>query len=134
MESTQRTQPNSLLRQLRLLRGWSLEHVVKELCSLCQEDDDVPGVSADMVGNWERGERKPSRFYQTKLCLLYNTTADQLGFMEEALDGTNLPTDDIHSTISHSLSLSDVSVNTQTSTPLVSGEQAEVSDILATNL
>src|SRR5579864_4739323 len=82
MESTQRTQPNTLLRQQRLLRGWSLQHVVEQLCSLCDEEEDIPGVTADMVSKWERGERKPSRFYQTKLCVLYNTTADQLGFLD----------------------------------------------------
>src|SRR5215467_13033781 len=82
MESTQRTQPNTLLRRQRLLRGWSLQHVVEQLCSLCQEDEDIPGVTADMVSKWERGERKPSPFYQTKLCLLYDTTADQLGFLD----------------------------------------------------
>lgn len=85
METTQRTpraQPNALLRQQRLLRGWSLQHVVEQLCSLCQEEEDVPGVTADMVSKWERGERKPSRFYQTKLCVLYNTTADRLGFLD----------------------------------------------------
>ena len=90
MESTQRTQPNTLLRQQRLLRGWSLRHVVEELCSLCQEEEDVPGVTADMVSKWERGERKPSRFYQTKLCSLYNTTADQLGFLDR-LDNQRPP-------------------------------------------
>lgn len=82
MESTQHRQPNALLRQQRLLRGWSLQHVVEHVCSLCQEEEDVPGVTADMVSKWERGERKPSRFYQAKLCILYNTTADQLGFLE----------------------------------------------------
>jgi tetratricopeptide (TPR) repeat protein len=81
MESTQRTQPNVLLSQQRLLRGWSQQHVVEQLCSLCREED-VPGITADMVSKWERGERKPSPFYQTKLCLLYNTTTDQLGFLE----------------------------------------------------
>jgi tetratricopeptide (TPR) repeat protein/transcriptional regulator with XRE-family HTH domain len=82
MESIPRSQPNALLRQQRLMRGWSLQHVVEQLCSLCQEEDDVPGVTKDMVSKWERGERKPSRFYQTKLCLLYNTTAVQLGFLD----------------------------------------------------
>src|SRR6266550_1021781 len=82
MESRQRMRPSTLLRQQRLMRGWSLQHVVEQLCSLCQEEEDVPGVTADMVSKWERGERKPSRFYQTKLCLLYNMKADQLGFLE----------------------------------------------------
>jgi transcriptional regulator with XRE-family HTH domain len=49
---------------------------------LCEQEEDVPGVTADMVSKWERGERKPSRYYQTKLCLLYDTTADQLGFLD----------------------------------------------------
>lgn len=95
-QRTPRAQPNALLRQQRLLRGWSLQHVVEQLCSLCQEEEDVPGVTADMVSKWERGERKPSRFYQTKLCVLYNTTADRLGF----LDIQELPRPhDVHSTL-----------------------------------
>src|SRR2546423_4055792 len=135
MESTSRIKPNTHLRRQRLLRGWSLQEVVDQLCALCEEENDIPGVTADMVSKWERGERKPSRFYQTKFCLLYNTSADQLGFMEEALDAPEPSrTGDIHSRLSHSPSSSGFSVNTQVIATLPSGEQAEASDILAANL
>lgn len=81
MTSTPPTRPNHLLRRQRLLRGWTLDRVAKELCTLCQEEAHVPGVNADMISKWERGERKPSRFYQAKLCQLYGATADQLGLI-----------------------------------------------------
>jgi tetratricopeptide (TPR) repeat protein len=37
------------------------------------------GVNADMVGKWERGEKRPSKTYRGLLSLLYQTTEDQLG-------------------------------------------------------
>src|SRR5579885_2884433 len=82
MDAERRSKPNNLLRYQRLRRGWTLKQVVDQLCQLCAEEEDIPGITADMVGKWERGERRPSRYYQGKLCLLYNTTADQLGFIE----------------------------------------------------
>src|SRR6266700_8174099 len=82
MESQRQAQPNALLRHQRQLRGWSLQHVADQLCKLCEEEDRIPGVTADMIGKWERGEKKPSPFYREKLCLLYGTTADKLGFID----------------------------------------------------
>ena len=81
MNSKRQTIPNILLRQQRQLRGWSLQHVADQVCKLSEDDDRIPGVTADMVGKWERGEKKPSPFYQTRLCELYNTSADKLGFV-----------------------------------------------------
>src|SRR5215471_5187454 len=131
MESTQRTQPNKLLRQQRLLRGWSLQHVVEQLCLLCQEEEDVPGVSADMVSKWERGERKPSRFYQTKLCLLYNTTADQLGFLD-ALDSQKpSPTNELHSTLTIPSYIPDPSNSTKAIDAFLNLQNDEASIALA---
>jgi len=72
---------NSLLRSQRQLRGWSLQHVVDQVCKLCEDEERIPGLTADMVGKWERGEKKPSPYYQTKLCELYQTSADRLGFV-----------------------------------------------------
>jgi hypothetical protein len=37
------------------------------------------GVDGQMVSKWERGEKRPSRFYRQLLCLLYSTTEEQLG-------------------------------------------------------
>ena len=77
----QRT-PNVLLRHQRLVRGWSLQRVVNEICALSEPDGRLPGVSAAMVSCWEMGKKKPSPFYQERLCLIYGLTADQLGFMD----------------------------------------------------
>src|SRR6266702_7166403 len=82
MESQRQAQPNALLRHQRQLRGWSLQHVADQLCKLCEEEDRIPGVTADMIGKGERGEKKPSPFYREKLCLLYSKSADKLGFID----------------------------------------------------
>jgi hypothetical protein len=37
------------------------------------------GVDAQTVSKWERGEKRPSRFYRQLFCLLYSTTEEQLG-------------------------------------------------------
>jgi hypothetical protein len=37
------------------------------------------GVNADMVGKWERGEKRPSKLYRRLLCLLYQATEEDLG-------------------------------------------------------
>src|ERR1051326_2757290 len=74
--------PNLLLREQRLLRGWSLQRVVEELCALSSADGRLPSVNAPMVSNWETGTKKPSPFYRERLCKLYNMTADQLGLMD----------------------------------------------------
>ena len=133
MESTQRTQPNMLLRQQRLLRGWSLRHVVEQLCSLCEEEEDVLGVTSDMVSKWERGERKPSRIYQTKLCLLYNTTADRLGF----LDSSNLQIPSQSNETSNALTIPSVIPDPSSAKAIdeiLNQEKDEVSATLATQL
>ncbi len=83
MKSKEQRKPNSLLREQRLLRGWSLQRVVEQLCALSSASDErLPGVNAIMVSNWETGTKKPSPFYQERLCKLYMMTADQLGFMD----------------------------------------------------
>ena len=74
---------NDELRYQRLLRGWSLQRVVEQIRALDREKDvPEPGVNAAMVGEWERGVKKPSPFYREKLCQIYDTTADELGFVE----------------------------------------------------
>jgi len=90
MESTQQVKVNVLLRHQRQSRGWSLRHVADQLCKLSEIEDRMPGVNADMVGKWERGEKKPSPFYREKLCVLYNTSADKLGLIN-ALTIENKP-------------------------------------------
>src|SRR5260370_41911039 len=67
--------PNIFLRRERLLRGWSQQKVA----SLVETSEDV-------VSRWERGERKPSPFYQEKFCVLYGKTAEELGILQHCLD------------------------------------------------
>ncbi len=93
MKSKEQRKPNPLLREQRLLRGWSLQRVVDELCALSSASDErLPGVNAIMVSNWETGTKKPGPFYRERLCKLYNMTADRLGFMDgPILQHTNQP-------------------------------------------
>jgi len=74
--------PNSYLRQQRLTRGWSLWRVADEIRMMgVKENEKEPGINADVVGEWERGIKIPSPYYREKLCHVYNTTADLLGFL-----------------------------------------------------
>jgi transcriptional regulator with XRE-family HTH domain len=73
--------PNVQLREHRLRRNLTLEEVADALTALAWERFAVRvGVNAGMVGKWERGEKRPSRFYQRLFVLLYGVPADQLGF------------------------------------------------------
>ncbi len=78
-------EPNTTLRRERQLRGWSQRKLA-----------DLVDTSEDVVSRWERGERKPSPFFQEKLCALYGKSAEELGFlvpdsrdMLESLRGSN---------------------------------------------
>ncbi len=62
--------PNNCLRQARETRGWTQREVA-----------DAIGTTALAVGRWERGERRPQRFYWGKLCELFGTNAVELGLL-----------------------------------------------------
>jgi len=73
--------PNVQLREHRLRLNLTLEEVAEALTALAWERFAVRvGVNAGMVGKWERGEKRPSRFYQRLFVLLYGVPAEQLGF------------------------------------------------------
>jgi transcriptional regulator with XRE-family HTH domain len=73
--------PNVQLRGHRLRLNLTLEEVAEALIALAWERFAVRvGVNAGMVGKWERGEKRPSRFYQRLFVLLYGVPAEQLGF------------------------------------------------------
>src|SRR6266511_3430917 len=76
--------PNARLRRQRLRRGWSLQRVADELQKLCEHEGRRVGVTASMVGKWERGFKRPSPFYQEKLCSLYDRSAEELGLVDAA--------------------------------------------------
>jgi len=68
--------PNSILRRERQLHGWSQLKVA-----------ELVDTSEDVVSRWERGERRPSPFFQEKLCILYGKSAEELGIL--VYDATN---------------------------------------------
>jgi transcriptional regulator with XRE-family HTH domain len=73
--------PNVGLRERRLRLKLTLEEVAEALTALAWERFAVRvGVNASMVGKWERGEKRPNRFYQRLFVLLYGAPAEQLGF------------------------------------------------------
>jgi len=84
MMSAHDAMPNARLRRQRRQRGWSLQRVAEELQKLCELEGRRVGVTASMVGKWERGFKRPSPFYQEKLCALYGLSAEQLGLVDDA--------------------------------------------------
>jgi transcriptional regulator with XRE-family HTH domain len=79
--------PNVRLREHRLRHSLTLEEVAEALISLAWERFAIRvGVNAGMVGKWERGEKRPSRFYQRLLALLYRVPEEQLGFRPAVAD------------------------------------------------
>ncbi|HZR40906.1 MAG TPA: tetratricopeptide repeat protein, partial [Ktedonobacteraceae bacterium] len=65
-------QPNLLLRQARLQRGWSQQHLADLL--------GAPG--AYMVNRWEQGSIFPSQLYRDRLCTLFHMQPEDLGLMK----------------------------------------------------
>jgi transcriptional regulator with XRE-family HTH domain len=82
MQPLQRTQPNDLLRRQRQQRGWSLQRVADEIRRLWERDGRHVGITAHMVGTWERGNKRPSPLYREKLCQLYGICAESLGLLD----------------------------------------------------
>ncbi len=73
--------PNLRLQQHRARLNLSQEEVAEELAKLAWVHYEIKvGVNADMVGKWERGEKRPSKLYRDLLCRLYGTTPEELGF------------------------------------------------------
>jgi DNA-binding transcriptional regulator YiaG len=73
--------PNIRLQQHRARLDLTQEAVAEELARLAWVHHGVRvGINADMVGKWERGEKRPSKLYRRLLCLLYQATEEALGF------------------------------------------------------
>jgi DNA-binding transcriptional regulator YiaG len=73
--------PNIRLQQHRARLDLTQEAVAEEVARLAWVHHGVRvGINADMVGKWERGEKRPSKLYRRLLCLLYEATEEQLGF------------------------------------------------------
>lgn len=72
MEKPEDTLPNAKLRREREKRGWSQNELAARI-----------GADPKVVSRWERGEATPSKFYQKKLCELFEKNAVELGFLKE---------------------------------------------------
>jgi DNA-binding transcriptional regulator YiaG len=63
--------PNLRLQDYRRRLDLTQDQVADELRRLAWEHFGVRvGVDGQMVSKWERGEKRPSRFYRQLLCLL----------------------------------------------------------------
>jgi tetratricopeptide (TPR) repeat protein/transcriptional regulator with XRE-family HTH domain len=71
-ERSNQRQPNDLLRQERLLRGWSQQQVANHV-----------GTDDYTVGRWERGRARPGPYFRQKLCSLFGKDAQALGLLRE---------------------------------------------------
>jgi transcriptional regulator with XRE-family HTH domain len=89
--------PRLRLQEHRMRLGLTQEAVAEELARLAWVHYDMRvGVNADMVGKWERGEKRPSKLYRRLLCLLYQATEEELGLrgpIRTGAAGSSLLTD-----------------------------------------
>src|SRR5438093_7661786 len=73
--------PNDHLREHRLRRGLTLEAAAEALVRVIrQQTGKSVGINAEMIGKYERGERRPGPLYQRAFVLLYGASHEQLGF------------------------------------------------------
>ena len=97
--------PNLRLQDYRRRLDLTQEQVAEELARLAwQHFGARVGVDAQMVSKWERGEKRPSRFYRQLLCLLYSTTEEQLGLRVVLAASTE---DDGYDRLEHPIDLSE---------------------------
>ncbi len=81
--------PNLRLQEHRTRLDLTQEAVAEELARLAWVHYGMRvGVNADMVGKWERGEKRPSKLYRKLLCLLYQATEEELG-LRRPISGVN---------------------------------------------
>jgi transcriptional regulator with XRE-family HTH domain len=72
---------NPKLPAAREKRGWTDDDAAVALQALALElGEPEPAVSGAQVSKWERGARKPGRYYRPRLCLLFEATPAELGF------------------------------------------------------
>src|SRR5882672_6348801 len=78
-----RARPNPHLKAQRARLGLTQQEVAEALAALAWEHDhEQLGVDADMVSKWERGAKRPRRLYRRLLCMLYNSTEEDLGLRQ----------------------------------------------------
>ncbi len=73
--------PRPNLKRYRGLLGLTQEQLAEHLAILAWErNGERVGVDRAMISKWERGVRRPRRYYRDLLCLLYKVTPETLGF------------------------------------------------------
>ena len=73
---------NERLRAQRLARGWSQEDVVRGLVEVGIEVGERQlGITRNLVSRWEREGTRPRPPYPKLLCLLFQTSAEELGLV-----------------------------------------------------
>lgn len=73
-------QRNPALRAHRLARGWTQDDGASALQELIEGlGESRPPLDGNLWGKWERGDRKPGRYYAPRLCLLFTVPPDWLG-------------------------------------------------------
>lgn len=68
-----RVNTNAKLKEERLRRGWSQQHVADQL-----------GTAVVTVNRWERGTQAPGAYFRLKLCALFGKSEAELGLSNEA--------------------------------------------------
>jgi tetratricopeptide (TPR) repeat protein/transcriptional regulator with XRE-family HTH domain len=81
MEDRPDRKPNWKLRGARERRGWSRLDLVVEMQRLEVRLDGADlGLDSKLIERWERGDVTPRRFYQARLCLVFQLPPEGLGF------------------------------------------------------
>lgn len=73
MDQKKELRANTKLKEERLGRGWSQQHVADQL-----------GTAVVTVNRWERGSQQPSAYFRLKLCALFGKSAEELGLISES--------------------------------------------------
>jgi transcriptional regulator with XRE-family HTH domain/tetratricopeptide (TPR) repeat protein len=74
--------PNPQLKWARLQKGWSHAELAEQIKqSVERAGEDAAGVTADMVGRWETGERGTRQRYRKHLVLVFGKPAAELGLL-----------------------------------------------------
>lgn len=75
-----RREPNRRLREGRLARRWKQDDVAAGIEDLAHQlGEQMPRITAGLVDKWERGVRRPGRYYGPRLCLLFGLSPRQVG-------------------------------------------------------
>jgi len=73
MDISHTTRVNDRLRQERIQRNWRQKDVAEQI-----------GTTVLTVKRWEGGQQKPSAYFRLKLCVLFEKSMEELGFLVES--------------------------------------------------